>query len=111
MDKLENYNQIARKIVLEHARYASKREGIETLTLCDHSSGNYLLMRVGWHDLDRTHSILFHLRILEGKIWIEQDGIEYGIAQDLLDAGVPKEDIVLAFYDPKTRQLTDFAVA
>ena len=111
MDKLELYKQIAQKIVAEHAQYAAKREGIETLTLCDHSSGNYLLMRVGWHNLERTHSIIFHLHIRDEKIWIEQDGIEYGIAQDLIDAGVPKEDIVLAFYDPKTRQLTDFAVA
>jgi hypothetical protein len=29
----------------------------------------------------------------------------------LLEAGVPKEDIVLAFHEPEMRQYTEFAVA
>ena len=33
------------------------------------------------------------------------------IANELLREGIPKEDIVLAFYDPETRKLTEFAVA
>jgi hypothetical protein len=36
---------------------------------------------------------------------------EDGIATDLLEAGVPKEDIVLAFHAPEMRPYTEFAVA
>nr|WP_254921479.1 element excision factor XisI family protein [Nodularia sp. NIES-3585] len=32
-------------------------------------------------------------------------------ATELLREGVTKEDIVLAFHDPETRKLTEFAVA
>jgi hypothetical protein len=42
---------------------------------------------------------------------IEQDWTERGITCQLLEAGVPKEDIVLAFHDPESRQLTEFAIA
>ena len=42
---------------------------------------------------------------------IEEDWTEEGIATDLLEAGVPHEDIVLAFHPPEKRPLTDFAVA
>ncbi len=42
---------------------------------------------------------------------IEEDWTEGGIATDLLEAGVPKEDIVLAFHPPKMRPYTEFAVA
>lgn len=36
---------------------------------------------------------------------------EEEIADDLVQAGVPKEDIVLAFQPPDLRQFTEFATA
>jgi hypothetical protein len=46
-----------------------------------------------------------------GKFWIEEDWLEDGIVKELLAAGVPKEDIVLAFHHPEMRHLTEFAAA
>ncbi len=51
-----------------------------------------------------------YVRLHNGKFWIEEDGLEQGVATDLLEAGVPKEDIVLAFHHPEIRPLTEFAV-
>jgi hypothetical protein len=42
---------------------------------------------------------------------MEEDWTEEGITAELLKEGVPKEDIVLAFHDPESRKLTEFAVA
>jgi hypothetical protein len=36
---------------------------------------------------------------------------ERGIANDLLELGVPKEEIVLAFHAPTRRKYMDFAVS
>ena len=58
----------------------------------------------------RIHGNLLHIDIKNGKIWIQHDGIEEGIAKELLEMGVPKEDIVLAFYPPYKRPHTGFAV-
>ena len=33
------------------------------------------------------------------------------MAQELVEAGVPKQDIVLAFHAPYKRKFTDFAVS
>ena len=33
------------------------------------------------------------------------------LAEELLRAGIPREDIVLAFHPPEMRRLTEFAVA
>jgi hypothetical protein len=52
-----------------------------------------------------------YVRIRDNKFWIEEDWTEEGIATDLVRAGVAKEDIVLAFHEPKMRHYTDFAVA
>jgi len=49
--------------------------------------------------------------IIDGKIWIQRDGTEYGIANELVEAGIPKEHIVLGFQSEEVRPYTDFAVA
>jgi hypothetical protein len=46
----------------------------------------------------------------DGKIWIQHDGTEIGIANQLVELGIPKSDIVLAFHSPFKRQFTEFAV-
>lgn len=45
------------------------------------------------------------------QLWIQHDGTERGIAEDLVAAGVPKERIVLGFRPPQGRRYTDFAAA
>jgi hypothetical protein len=54
---------------------------------------------------------MIHVDIINGKIWIQRDGTEYGIANELVNAGIPKNQIVLAFQPADIRQYTEFAVA
>lgn len=49
--------------------------------------------------------------LIDGKIWIQRDGTEEGIAADLERAGIPKEHIVLGFRPPELRPYTGYAVA
>ncbi|MCS6889763.1 MAG: XisI protein [Chloroflexus sp.] len=46
-----------------------------------------------------------------GKIWGEADNTDQEIVRQLLDAGIPRESIVLAFYSPQKRAYNEFAVA
>jgi hypothetical protein len=52
---------------------------------------------------------VLHIDIKRDKIWIQHDGTEGGLAGRLVEAGVPKEDIVLAFHAPYKRRFTEFA--
>ena len=65
---------------------------------------------MGWFNQERNRDITLYLRFKNGKIWIEEDWLEHGITTDLVSAGIPKEDIVLAFQPPAMRPHTDFAV-
>ena len=47
---------------------------------------------------------------IDGKLWIQTDNTEHGIAPDLGQAGIPKSDIVLAFRPPDVRRHTEYAV-
>jgi hypothetical protein len=80
-------------------------------TVFDESVDAYLVMVEGWQEVRRLHGCLAHVEIRGDKIWILQDGTERGIAADLLDAGVPRDRIVLGFKSPHSRGHTRFAVA
>ena len=56
--------------------------------------------------LQHGEYVKVYLRIVQGKIWIEEDWTKQGIADQLLEAGVPPEDIVLGFQHPSKRSLT-----
>lgn len=68
-------------------------------------------MHVGWDGVRRVHGSVVHIDIIGGKIWIQHDGTNRPVAEKLLDAGIPREDIVLGFHPEDLRKYTDFAVA
>ena len=113
MDKLANYREIIKHVLSRYADLMNKGypRDVETEVVFDEEHDQYLLLNVGWHGHERMRGTTVYVRIRNGKIWIEDDWLENGITPDLLEAGVPKEDIVLGFQHPSMRQYTDFAVA
>lgn len=51
-----------------------------------------------------------HLDIKNEKIWIQQNTTEVDIALEVMEMGVPKQDIVIGFHTPKMCKLSGFAV-
>ena len=111
MAKLENYRKLIIERLQKYAQYQPSHGKIEPLLVGDPITDNYLLLDTGWDRTGRVHAVVLHLRIVGEKIWIESDGTERGIALELLELQIPKEDIVLGFIRPKSRHLTDFSVA
>lgn len=111
MDPVEHYREIVEQVLQRHSSYTSSGEDIATHLVADREHGEYLLVDFGWAPEGRLHSVFGHVRLQDGKVWIEKDGTEKGFAVEFVEAGIPKEDIVLAFYRPERRKLTDFAVA
>jgi hypothetical protein len=113
VDTLTDYRTVVKQALTEWVEYIRRANtpGIETEAVFDDERGQYLIVETGWHNRQRVRNEYIHVRIRNGKIWIEEDGTEEGVANDLVKAGVPKEDIVLAFQPPELRHLTEFAVA
>lgn len=110
MDKIENYREILRKTLSEYTKIPYSHGEILNKTIFDTENDSYLLITVGWDDIRRVHGILIHLEIVNNKIWIQRDGTENGIARNLENAGIPKDDIVLGFHPPDVRPFTEYAV-
>lgn len=89
--------------------YASQKT--RTLTVFDRLRGQFLLIDEGWDGFKHIHRVWVHVELIEGKFWIQKDGTEDGIAVDLVNAGIPKERIVLAFQHPFRRQYSEFAAS
>ena len=113
MDRLEHYQTIIKNILTEYDRISAQvpDPDIEEILMLDDERGQYLWFNVGWKGTRRISVISVYVRLKNGKIYIEEDCTEESIATDLLNEGVPAEDIVLAFQSPDVRQFTEFAVA
>ena len=113
MDKLNTYRELVSRCLGEWEAYIrrARHNGIEVQRVFDEANDQYMLLYVGWDGNRRVHRPILHLRLSNGKIWIEEDDTEDGIATALVRAGVPYQDIVLAFHPPRLRHLSDFAPA
>ena len=111
MDRLDRYREIVETVLRKYAAHPPSHGSIETELIRDPQRSEYLLVDLGWDATGRVHSVFGHVRLKDGKVWIEEDGTEKGFAVEFVEAGIPKEDIVLAFYRPERRKLTEYAVA
>ncbi|MFM2432971.1 MAG: hypothetical protein RLZZ511_4185 [Cyanobacteriota bacterium] len=111
MDRVNEYRSIIKQVLDEYYQLYTQSENPNygTFRLCDESQDQYLLMRLGWDDDRRVNRNVIHLRLRDGKVWVEEDWTEQGVATDLLAAGIGREDIVLGFQPPHLRQYTEFA--
>lgn len=108
---VEHYRQLIQQLLSERAERSNSQSlwpEYEVQTLFDTERDHYQLLHIGWRDTERAFGCIMHLDIKDGQIWIQHDATEVGIANQLVELGVPKQDIVLAFHEPQVRQFTDF---
>jgi hypothetical protein len=100
MDRVNQYRQLIERTLSDYARIPYSHGELETQTVFDHASDHYLLMVLGREGNRRVHGCVVHIDVKDGKVWIRRDGTDPGIARELMAAGIPPEDIVLAFRLP-----------
>ena len=110
MDKLISYREKVKQILTAYSQYKPSYGEVEAELVFDAERGHYQVISIGWHGQRRVYGCMMHLSIKDEKIWIEQNTTEVDIAKELVERGVPKQDIVIGFNTPKMRQLTEFAV-
>lgn len=108
MDTLESYRQIIQLVLTDYAAIPIANGQIDCYTVFDTKKDHYMVMNVGWDGHRRVYGCVLHLDIKEGKIWIEQNMTEMRVAQELVEQGVPKENIILGFQAPQMREYTGY---
>ncbi len=110
MDRVDRYRQIVRRVIEQYAGWVPSHGEIVSEAIVDAEKDHYEVIHSGWDGDRRVHGSVIHLDIIDGKVWIQHDGTNRPVAEALLDAGIPREDIVLAFHPARLRHLTGFAV-
>lgn len=111
MEKLTHYRQIIQSVLIPYTEIPYSHGDLICKPIFDEPHDSYLLMTLGWDRKTRVHGCLIHLDLINGKIWVQRDETEDGVTRDLVAAGIPPSDIVLAFHPIDVRPHTGYAVA
>ena len=108
---LAQYQQAIASVFQEWENLPAAGSSFRIVGVLDNPRNRYLLEHVEQGDAAPVARTLAYLEISQGKIWVQVDNTEVGIATQLVAAGIPKSQIVLGFYPPAMRQLGEFALA
>ncbi|NJM48615.1 MAG: XisI protein [Alkalinema sp. RU_4_3] len=111
MERLNEYREIIRTFLEESIAPSSDDPNFETQLICDSDRDHYQLVSLGWQGHRRFYTVLIHLDIKDGKVWIQRNDTDRLIAQELVALGVGREDIVLGLQPAYARGDTGYSVA
>ncbi|MGB6300331.1 MAG: XisI protein [Rivularia sp. (in: cyanobacteria)] len=111
MDKITKYRDCVIKLLTSYASDDVSDNEVEVQLILDTQRNHYQWMNVGWQELNRIYRCVMHFDIKDGKIWLQQNLTDLNPAEELVEMGIPREDIVLGLQAPYKRQYTDYGVA
>lgn len=111
MDQLTHYRQIIQDVLTELTVVPFAYGEIAIETVFDVSKDRYMVVNVGWDRTGRVYGPFAHVDIIDGKFWIQRDGTAEGLPVLLMEKGVPKDHIVVAYYPEGFRKHMEFAVS
>ncbi len=111
MEKLIKYRQIIQDVLIPYTEIPYSHGELICKPIFDEERNSYLLMTLGWDRKARVHGCLIHLDIINDKVWVQRDETEDGVTLELVAAGIPSSDIVLAFHPADVRSYTGYAIA
>jgi len=112
MEKITEYETIILRFLEEQVEaWKDNNSPIDFQIIADTQRKRYQLISIGWQDKRQLHGCIFHLDIINEKVWIQRNNTDLMIAKDLIDMGIPKNDIVLGVIHPSRRKDTEYATA
>ncbi|MEO0768402.1 MAG: XisI protein [Cyanobacteria bacterium J06649_4] len=97
MDSTTQLSNAVKKAINRYAQLKPSHGDIRLDTVFDDEQKHYALMQVGWDRGRRVRGNLIYITLQNEKVLIEYDGMECGIAQDLIELGIVSEQIILAY--------------
>ncbi len=113
MDQHLVFKQAILSVFEAYADYlrGGRQSSVDYHTVADEKNDRYQLTAVGWEHNTRIFYVIFEADIIGGKIWIQADNTEDGLAALLEEKGIAKHDMVLAYFPDYHRKYTEYAVA
>jgi XisI protein len=106
---MDTLKATATKEILQDIASVQVFGDIEFKAIFDDERKRYQVIATGWENGQQVLRTVALLEITKNFIWVHADNTDYGIAEALIKKGIPKEEIVLAFYPPQYRHHSGFA--
>ena len=111
MDTVERYIQIVQQLLNDSVSLpVSNTANIDREVVFDTKHHRYLLLSLGWFKGQRVHHVVIHIDIIDEQVWIQANNTDRLIAEELVEAGVPPQSIVLGLQPPEIRPHTAYGV-
>jgi XisI protein len=112
MDRIEKYRQILESVVKRHAQFQPANGQIETHAVCDRENDEYMVIDSGWNEKGRRiYDVVLHFRLQTGTVYVERDNTDAEVVRELLEAGIEKVDIILAYNAQPYQRLNNLIAA
>jgi hypothetical protein len=102
MDTATSQRKAVREVISQYAALRPSHGDIRLDALFDETHDRYALVQVGWDRGRRVRGLLLYITMADGKVYVEYDGMEHGIVDDLVQHGLPENQIVLAYLSEAT---------
>jgi len=110
-DELNRYREIVKRVVAPYADLKYANGDFYNQAVFDEKADRYLVISTGFDGYKRYHGCVVDIAIRNGKVWLEADNTDALIARELVDAGIPRSEIVPGFRHPAARVDTEYAVS
>lgn len=112
MDRIEKYRQILESTIKRHAQFQPANGEIKTRSVCDDENNEYMVIDSGWNEKGRRiYDVVLHFRLQDGTVYIERDNTDAEVVRELLESGINKDDVILAFNAAPYQKLNDLIAA
>jgi hypothetical protein len=64
----------------------------------------FLVVRTGWHDGQNFYAAIQDVEVRDEIVWIHRNNTEHDLLEELIEAGVEADKIVLTTVAPEYRQ-------
>jgi hypothetical protein len=98
---IDFYQDCIKTLLAEYESLNTDWASIETLF--DDQKKRYMVMRVGWNGQKRVHVCLVHIDIQDGMVVIQANNTEDELEDELVERGIPRENICLGLLPPDVR--------
>ena len=111
MDRIIQYRESIKTLLSQYNSVQKQSDDYESQLIFDEIRDHYLWLDVGWDDYKRIYHTIIHFDIKDGKIWLQENATDLNPAEDLIDLGISRDNIVLGLQPHYKRHHTNYGVA
>ena len=111
MDRVEIQKHAVENVIQSWLESKRQQSHFSLEFVIDSGKQRFLLIGDGWLNHRRLYGTIIDISLRGGKVWVLEDNTEEGIAEDLLEAGLTRDEIVIAWQPEYRRELTGFAIS